>query len=538
MKRLVAASSIATLRSMHASKQLCRTSTSRELPFPNSNSATEWFVGSASLLALFLGAPLLAAPRALADGGPPGITEVLSTPGAAQGDELGRSVSVAGPFVAGGRWLADPGGSTNAGAARIWRRTAEGTTLSEGEVVAPDGAANDEFGISVALDAGCDLGRAEDSSSWPRLIVGAWTADLPAKADAGAAYVFRRDPSTGIWHFESKLTASDSAANSQFGRSVSIDGGLAVVGAWKHGIDRGALYIFRLEAGTWVQEAKLLASDGTIGDGLGVSVAMQADRVIGGAWGDDTGAVGNHGSAYVFRRNAPGSWTQEAKLVAPTLVGSEEFGRGVAMDGESAIVGSWPFFNDGPGAAHVFTRSGTAWSHQAALAHPTPGPADYFGFSVGISGDVAVVGAWADDIDGISNQGSAHFFSRAGGLWSHTIALTRPEPQGSSYFGFSVAVDDAIAAIGSRLDDINGVINAGSVTLICVRPEACSNCPLRSLPGDVDGDGSVDGADLALVLGAWGDQWSPPAPPIPADQSGDGIVDGADIAIVLGNWTG
>jgi len=427
---------------------------------------------------------------------------------------------------------------TNAGAARIWRRTPEGTTNSEGEVIAPDGAANDEFGISVGVSAMCDLGDPADSATWPRLIVGAWTADLPSKVDAGAAYIFRRDPSTAIWVFEAKLTASDSATNSQFGRSVAIEGTLAVVGAWKHSADRGALYTYRLEAGNWVQESKLLAGDGAIGDGLGVSVAIDGDRVIGGAWADDTGATGNHGSAYVFRRNAPGSWTQEAKLVAATPTASEEFGRGVAIDGATAVVGTWPFWIDGAGAAYVFVRSGTVWTPQATLLPPSPSPSDYFGFSVGISGDVAIIGAWADDVNGITNQGTAHAYLRNGTAWAHWTELTRPTPQASAYFGFSVAIDGAIAAIGSRLDDIDGVVNAGSVTLVCIDTETCMNCEPKPVLGDLNGDGFVNGADLAIVLGAWGQTWQPPAPPLPADLNGDGIVDGADIAVLLGAWTG
>jgi len=480
---------------------------------------------------------------------PPIIAEVLTTPGGSQGDELGRSVAVSGPFIAGGRWLADPGGNTNAGAVRIWRRGAsnkgndrggdrDDITDFETEVTAPDGAANDEFGVSVGLTASCDPGDPEDDATWPRLIVGAWSADLPGKVDAGAAYIYRRDPTSDEWSFEAKLIALDGAASNQFGRSVSIDGSLAVVGAWQHLSNRGAIYVFRRNGGTWIQESKLLAADGTIGDGLGVGVAIDGDRVIGGAWGDDTGGVSNHGSAYIFRRNAPGNWVQEAKCVAPALTSSEEFGRGVAIDGDSAIIGSWPFFSDGPGAAFVFTRNGAAWAHQATLTHPNPAAADYFGFSVDISGEVAVIGAWADDVSGITNQGTAHVFARSGSSWQHWVELTRPQPQASAYFGFSVAIDGTVAAVGSRLDDLDGVVNIGSVTVVCIDAEACSNCPAPSPTGDLNGDGLVNGADLALLLGAWGASWTPPEPPVPSDINGDGTVGGADLALLLGAWTG
>lgn len=462
---------------------------------------------------------------------PPLVDQVLVSPDPAQGDELGRSVAVRGPFIAGGRWLADPGGLTNAGAVRLWRRASSGAIVSEGEVVAPDGAANDEFGVSVGLTASCDLGDAADPGSWPRLIVGAWNADLPGKVDAGAAYIFRRHPMSSQWEFESKLTAGDSAANNQFGRSVAIDGDLAVVGAWKNGGDRGALYIFRREAGGWIQESKLLAADGTFGDFLGTAVAIDGVRVIGGASGDDTGAMSNHGSAYVFRRNSPGSWTQEAKLVASDAAASDELGRGVAIDGETAIVGTWPFWSDGAGAAYVFVRTGTLWMQQAKLTHPSGAPADYFGFSVDISGDVAIVGAWADDVAGVTNQGTAHFFRREGAVWSHWAELTRPEPQASAYFGFSVAIDGAVAAVGSRLDDLTHV-NQGSVTVVCVDTIVCNNCPAIFLPADFNRDGIVDGDDLGTLLGMWG-----ACPSCAADLNDDGVVDGADLGELLGQWS-
>jgi len=52
---------------------------------------------------------------------------------------------------------------------------------------------------------------------------------------------------------------------------------------------------------------------------------------------------------------------------------------------------------------------------------------------------------------------------------------------------------------------------------------------------DFNGDGAVDGADLALVLGAWGEC---PVGCCAEDSNGDGIIDGADLATVLGGWTG
>jgi len=196
-------------------------------------------------------------------------------------------------------------------------------------------------------------------------------------------------------------------------------------------------------------------------------------------------------------------------------------------------MGTWQFWNDGPGAAHVFVRLGSAWVEQATLAHPNPSAADYFGFTVGVSGDMALVGAWADDVDGVTNQGTVHAFWRDdGGNWTHIGELTRPTPQGSAYFGFSVAIDGAVAAIGSRLDDINGTPNQGSVTLVCIDTVLCNNCPRVFAPADFNKDGVVDGDDLGTLLGEWG-----PCPACSTDLDGDGVVDGDDLGALLGQWT-
>jgi hypothetical protein len=254
----------------------------------------------------------------------------------------------------------------------------------------------------VALTASCELGDPADSTTWPRLVVGAWTAE----------------------------------------------------------------YVHRLVGGAWTQEAKLLASDGAIGDGLGAGVAIDAGRIVAGARGDDIGTQSNQGSAYVFRRDAPGVWAQESKLVAASGASGDEFGRSVAIDGTTAIVGTWPFFSDGPGAAHVFVRASSMWTQQATLVHPAPASADYFGFSVDVSGDRALVGAWADDIDGTTNQGSAHLFTRADGAWSHWAELTLEKSEPSAYFGFAVGLDEGVAAVGSRLDDVGAHTNQGSVAVV------------------------------------------------------------------------
>ena len=189
------------------------------------------------------------------------------------------------------------------------------------------------FGFSVAL-------------SGDTAVVGAYFADNECP-NSGSAYVFQRDQGgAGNWGEVTKLLASDGAAFDQFGISVAVSGDDAVVGADLEddkGASSGSAYVFQRDergANLWGQVTKLLASDGAADDRFGFSVAVSGDTAVVGDWRDN----GFFGAAYVFRRDEGGAnlWGQVTKL-APRLVGSrlfDRFGWSVAVSGTVAVVGS------------------------------------------------------------------------------------------------------------------------------------------------------------------------------------------------------
>ncbi len=141
------------------------------------------------------------------------------------------------------------------------------------------------------------------SLSGDRALIGARSDDDPtAGADAGSAYVF--DLSGGTWTQTQKLTASDGAADDEFGQSVSLSGNRALIGAFDDddptaGADAGSAYVFDFSGGTWTETDKLTASDGALGDQFGFSVSLSGeDRALVGAFGDDDNGS-NSGSTYV-----------------------------------------------------------------------------------------------------------------------------------------------------------------------------------------------------------------------------------------------
>ena len=162
-----------------------------------------------------------------------------------------------------------------------------------------------------------------------------------------------------------KLLATDGAAYDSFGWSVAISGDTMVVGAYQDddkGVWSGSAYVFTRDTSGWTQCAKLLASDGAVGDYFGRSVAISGDTVVVGAYSD--GDKGNNsGSAYIFTRDAAGSltsgWTQHAKLLASDGAANDYFGYSVAIDGDTVVVGAYQDDDNGSssGSAYVFKKS-------------------------------------------------------------------------------------------------------------------------------------------------------------------------------------
>ncbi len=164
------------------------------------------------------------------------------------------------------------------------------------------------------------------------------------------------------------------------------------------------------------RRAKLTAADGAAGDLFGVRVALSGDTaLIGARFDDDDVNGGDSGSAYVFTRSGT-SWSQQAKLTAADGAAGDWFGYSVALSGDTALIGA--HFNDNDvngvdsGSAYVFTRSGTTWSQRAKLTAADGAAGDQFGGKVAISGDTALIGArLVDDVVKGVDSGSAYVFT-------------------------------------------------------------------------------------------------------------------------------
>jgi hypothetical protein len=228
--------------------------------------------------------------------------------------------------------------------------------------------------------------------------------------------VFERQAG-GSWLQVAKLSASDAAPFESFGSTVSLSGDRALVGRrYAAGpSDGGSAYVYeRQPDGTWIETTRLVASDGAPGEPFGSSVSLLGARaLIGKPW--DSGA-GGLGAAYVFERQAGGSWTEVAKLWAGGITGPDGFGASVAQSGTRALVGAPSAWASGftytTGAAFVFERqSDGSWLRTVELAGSaaTTWVQAYIGISVSLDGDRALAGAIGNDWGG-TDAGSAYLF--------------------------------------------------------------------------------------------------------------------------------
>lgn len=272
---------------------------------------------------------------------------------AAAADDFGRSVALRGNVLLVGASLDDDRG-VDSGSIYVFRH--DGSSWNEVQkLTASDGSSGDQFGFSLALQGNA-------------AVAGAYTADV-LHTNSGAAYVFR-DSGTSFQQ-EAKLVASDGDTSDLYGWSVAIDGNAVLVGAYQDddaGTSTGAAYVHRFNGTTWVQEQKLLASPPTGGASLGRSVALQGDLAVVGATTDG----GGHGSCHVFQRTA-GTWIDRGKLLQSDSAIVDEFGWSAAMDGARCVVSSRSArvgSTSQAGALYAFTVDAIALGINPGTAQP------------------------------------------------------------------------------------------------------------------------------------------------------------------------
>jgi FG-GAP repeat len=304
-----------------------------------------------------------------------------------------------------------------------------GVWTLEATLIPSDLQLNNTYGSAVSLSGARALVGAPYSSN---------------SSSHGQAYVFAFDGTN--WNEEAKLVSSGSDNLDFFGWAVSIQGDRALVGAWGEVGNDGAAYIFERTGTSWSESAKLLPTPDQ-GSGFGIAVSLSGQRALVGQ------TVGNEidfsGAAYVFRVES-GSWSQEAKL---SVVNSpdESFAAAVSLSGNRALIGAPQGFSKG--SAYVFAFDGRAWdqtAHIFALSEVTSG--GNFGQSVSLSGRRALIGASEDN----NSIGSAYLYRFDGAIWTEQEKLVASDGAPDDEFGFSVSLEGQRALIGAGRPQFGG----------------------------------------------------------------------------------
>lgn len=258
-----------------------------------------------------------------------------------------------------------------------------------------------------------------------------------------------------------KLIAEDGAAGDDFGQSVAVSGDTVVVGAYRDNVGgnqgQGSAYVFIKNGTVWTQQAQLAAASGASLDAFGSGVAIEGETIVVGAGFADVNGNADQGSAYIFTRSGT-VWTQQARLAASDGGAGDTFGYDVDISGNTIIVsaaGDTIGGNQSQGAAYIFVGSGAAWTEQAKLTAADGAAQDQFGYSVDISGDTALVGAGSDTVGANQAQGSAYIFVRNGTAWTQQAQLVAADGAALDFFGRAVALSNDTAVVGASNYRVN-----------------------------------------------------------------------------------
>lgn len=329
---------------------------------------------------------------------------------------------------------------SNTGSVRAYKLRQNDT---EGYLVIPgDSPDHNFFGAAMS-----------QSERW--LIVGS-PRDDGMGIDAGAAHIY--EWKNGTWEETASLRPDDLSSEDYFGLSVSVYGNRAVVGASQQQIGNwryaGTAYVYDYNGESWVFSTKLLASDLARGAFFGSSVSMGENRILVGAE-RSLGGADDSGAAYVFDYDvATGAWVESIKLIASDSTRDDRFGRSVSLWQDRALVGAYVknvngFFS---GAAYIFDYDGTSWNESTRLTPTDSSSNDYFGWSVSLNGDNALVGAFGADNDHFTRTGAAYMFTLGDSGWYQSSRLLPINMRENHGFGYSVSLIQSQALVGSHIE--------------------------------------------------------------------------------------
>ena len=422
-----------------------------------------------------------------------------SSPGV--NSNFGGPVAANGSVVFAGSFPHNSTASTAPAASGVYRlaRDIDGQWSIVQTVVVNDPEVGNAFGWSIAIDGA-------------RAAIGA-PADDESATNQGSVYIF--EPSGDDWVQSAKLIASDGGSD-YFGSSVDIEGDVVAIGApfdADTAPNAGAVYVFRFDGVGWVQEQKLLASDGATFDLFGSTVATDGNRIAAAAPYTTTS---DHGAVYIFEHDGK-NWVQTQKIIsASPPIFSQKFGVSLVLEASFLAIGT-DVPNSPPGFVQTFVHDGSEWEFDEQLDAPdgdTNG--NRFGRAIALSGPRMIVAApRTDDVSYFlmpnepptADSGAAYVFELVGDRWlfRHMLvkdwnAMTFPNPATLDFMGSSVAVAEGDVLLASPFVTNDSTPNHG-VFVFPLEPPDCDGDGIADACGpDCNGNRVPDGCEIAQEI--------------------------------------
>lgn len=353
-----------------------------------------------------------------------------------QGTKLGLSLTSSGNYLlAGAPGDYHPGGFSRAGSIRLLKKI-NGTWTPYHTIYSGNPASQAEFGYSV------DMTGNNIISGSPNL--GSGRAHIYTLTDTGG---------TVSVTIPALLTDVFGSNGDQFGYSVSITGDFASAGAPAYGADnKGRVYTYKRIGNLWVPMPALTAPDALANDRFGQSISSSGQYMAIGAPYAEVNGLTDKGKVYIYKLNqAATSWEYLTTLIEPHQEDSTYFGIEVCMRGDTLLIGQCGFHlaDNVIGRVYIYVRNETGWVLQATLSAPGQSKDDSFGRSVAFEDNTIVVGAHTAVVNDIVGKGKAYVYRHDGTGWKLASSLTSSGGNEMEGYGFAVSIIGGEIMVGA-----------------------------------------------------------------------------------------